>query len=619
LPGERTAREGRVTITSIRSNKVRYVENETATTWATVVNKTDATKSGSLVAWMYLDVDTVRLITVASFSIAPGETKVQQFSYNVGPETYGRCVEVQFVDTGNNLLDKWQEYYAVAAEYFRVQQNSYNAQMKNYSVNFWTTFFNQAHYFAQEPTDFGIRPFNAEEYISGQGGYDINRAGRQAEIDYRRNAGIAVTFYQRPEFCGQMGYDEIQKHPEYALYGANGQLAIDPIYFAETPCNPMELASPMEIGPNRIVEKPYLDRQYHPWQHVPVNMAMEDAVVYEANLVREYAETCGFDGCYQDLSMGVWDGYNYDGSVVVPSSEYNQYVDLNARNHHVYSLYTKQNNANFGTWYNWGVECANYYNQNYKFYLGTGESVADPRDTSVIAATDWNNVMILTEAQILSGSVTDTVNSLLRNRDTFVQKLGANVVYGYLSFAVDADEPGDTKWGWPTVNYFLSQIIATQYHLASYFIPSFHPSFQFMTRYSEFLWGRDITALSESEAGNILDVTSSETLLWQNVAYQRNRAGGYDLIVHLVRVPATQTWDINLADEPTPLDGVTVTANIGTSTLQDVQSARPYQYEEEQRPVQTVLQATNQNGLVTVAIPPFRYHTMVVFRVNTTP
>jgi len=247
LPGVRRPRPGKITITDIRSNKTRYDENETARTTATVVNKTGARVSGTLIARMILDLDTVREITRAGFTVEAGREKKWSFSYNVGPETYGRAIEVEFIDAGGSTLDKWQEYYAVAAEYFRVQQHSYGPQNKLYKVNVWTTYHNQRHYFANEPTDACVQGFDAEVIISGQAGYRVNQERRQAEINHYKRFGVMSTFYQTRAFCGQMGYEVMRRHPEFVLYDGNGQFGVDPIYGGHP--NPMELASPLEVGP----------------------------------------------------------------------------------------------------------------------------------------------------------------------------------------------------------------------------------------------------------------------------------------------------------------------------------------------------------------------------------
>ena len=623
-PGERTAREGAVTITDVRSRKVRYVENETAGTRATLVNKTSEAVSGVLVVLMHLDVDTTREITRIAFTIGAGESRNWDFSYNVGPETYGRGIEVKFVDGKGTLLDSWQEFYAVAAEYFRVHQHCYQRQVKSYTVNFWTTYFNQSHYFSGEPTDFGVRPFDAEVYRSGQAGYRFNWAARKQQIAGHRNAGIATTFYQTAAFGGQMGYEEVRKHPEYVMYDANGQLGVDPVYGGYP--NPMEIASPIEVGPKRKATKPYLDREHHPWQHVPANMAMEDVVVYEANVIKEYARAYGFDGCYWDGNLGVENGYNYDGTPTVPSGKYEDYVRLNARNHRIYSEILKADDPNFGTWYNWGMAGMEYWTnqRKLKHYLGTGGIDSDPRDDAVRAATGWTNVMVLNEIQRLGGvhgAPQSVLDMLVRDRDKFVQTLGANMLIGYfqpgpLGLGADEDEPGLSRWGWVAVNYFMGQLIATQHHKAGAFVPSMRPGFQFQVRYSRLLWSPDVKSVPEEEAGQLVRVSTPERLWWNRLVYRRDTAAGHDVIVHLVRVPPFKEWDINWADEPEPLKGVRVAVDLHAGTLAGAHAMRPYYYEEAQQPVHARLQSNVKGDRAAAELPPFRYHVMTVFQIR---
>ena len=155
----------------------------------------------------------------------------------------------------------------------------------------------------------------------------------------------------------------------------------------------------------------------------------------------------------------------------------------------------------------------------------------DPRDDNIRAATDAKNVMLLDEHQNFTG---DDYRNLLRNRlrsrDLYVQKYGASHIIGYASSAVDVQEPGATKWGWPAWNHVMSQLIATQSHLASFFVPSQRPGIQFMTRYSRFIWARDIRAVPPQIAGQDVQVKSGEELWWKRLVYQRKTAAGRDVI-----------------------------------------------------------------------------------------
>jgi hypothetical protein len=620
FPGKREARPGTLTIRRVRSNKVRYLENETATTTATIVNEGADDITGTLRARMILDLDTVREITsVKNYTLASGEEKEWRFTYNVGPETYGRAIEVEFVDDNGKTIDKWQEYYAVATEFFRVHQHSYQVKTKYWPEDPFIFYFNQTHYFAHEPTGLGVEPFDAEVYIAGQAGYRINAPFRRAQIAHSKRQGIANSFYTIGSFDSQMGYEQVRQHPEFILYDANGQPAYDPLYGGYP--NPMELASPIEVGPKRkkMKIKPYLDREITPWQHVSMNMANEDAVRWAIERIKAYAKEWGFEGVYWDGCLGVWSGYNHKGEKNVPSGKYEDYVALGARNHRLFNQILKRENPYFGTWLNWGLEGATgefAKRHGITIWLGSGVE-GDPRDDNVRAATDARNVMLLDEHSGFAGhEYTKLLSDRLRSRDHYVQKYKANHIIGYANVGVDIQEPGPSKWGWPAWNHVLSQLIATQSHLASSFVPSQRPGFQFMTRYSRFIWAPDIKAIPPDDAQQLITVKAAEELWWKRLVYERHTDKGRDIIMHLVRIPPTKEVDYGWADEPRPLKGTTATIDTTEARLMGAHACRSYHYEDPQQVVQSRVSATQIDGKATFKIPPFRYHTMLVIRLE---
>ena len=169
-------------------------------------------------------------------------------------------------------------------------------------------------------------------------------------------------------------------------------------------------------------------------------------------------------------------------------------------------------------------------------------------------------------------------------------------------------------WGWETVNYFGAQLIATQHHVASWFVPSWRPTLQFKTRYSRFIWAPDIKVVPEAEKVVSVTGAGADQVWWQRLVYRRDTADGHELIVHLVRIPPFEKWDLKWLDEPKPLDSVRLTVSLDAGTLHDVQAMRPYYFDEPQQPVQRTVEASVNDGRVEITVPEFRYHTMVVFR-----
>jgi len=115
------------------------------------------------------------------------------------------------------------------------------------------------------------------------------------------------------------------------------------------------------------------------------------------------------------------------------------------------------------------------------------------------------------------------------------------------------------------------------------------------------------------EAGQRADTGG---LWWKRLVYRRDTADGYELIVHLVRIPPFEKRDLTWLDEARPLEGVEITAVIGPGQLRDVQAMRPYCWDEPQQPVQRTAQARTADGRVEITVPEFRYHKMVVLRVG---
>jgi len=624
-PGERNIRKGTLTITDIHSDKVRYDESETATTEATLVNDSSEGFRGRLIAVMHLDLDISREIDRCDFAILPGETKKWKFSYDVGSETYGRGIEVTFENENGEVVDRWQEFYAVAAEWFRVQQHSHTHQgvVKNYhKVDPWITYYNQVHQFGSEPTDWGVHVdilAGIENYQAGQALYSGNNIpARKSNIIASQKLGQRITFYQHRGFCGQAGYEIIREHPEFALYDSSGQFAIDPVYGGYP--SPMEIASPMEVGPNRRVTKPYLDRRVTYWQHGFADLAREDAMVFMAEGIKEYAKFFNLDGVYIDGNLGVIRGYGYDGKLNVPSDRPEDYAELNARNHYIFSKILKQDNPNFGTWYNSSVESMGFGGGHE--LRGAGLEWDTTGDASIRAAAGWKNVNFLMEIppNLNPGSPSELsspvnyLELLCKNRDYLAQKYRANVIVGYFFPKIPADTPGINKWSWATINYLGSQFLATQHHFGTQFYPSWRPIMQFLERYSCLIWAPYVEIVPDAE--KIIKLESPEELWWKRLVYQRKTDKGYDLIIHLLRKPPYEKWDVDWIDEPIPLENVIISANIDDGNLQKVVTLRPYYYEEDQQPVEKIIKAVVREGVAVVHVPPFRYHTMIVMRVE---
>ena len=610
--GVRLARPEAVTITKIEPNYHRYDENDDAGARATIVNMTSETKMGTLIALMHGDLDTAREVARKECSIEPGAKQVWNFDYNVGPDEYGRGIEVRFVDESGSLIDTWQEFYHVTREWLRVQV------MGRYGC--WSQWTVQT-----EPSAFGVHTVDVELYESPDGNWRIGtQSHRQKPISYRKKYNYRWAFYQNNAFSGKVGYDQMRRKPQHVMYDENGQFAVDPVYGGWP--DPMELASPVEIGPKRVVKKPYLDRGYTGWQHASANFASPKAVEYGARCITNYADEMQLDGVFLDALAVARKGYDYNGNPTLPEKK-QEIARLNALVADAYMRTLKKDDPYFGTWFNFSVQVIEHQRHfgQMESTLGSGVDVGgvDVSDEWIRAITGWKNTMFLWELQgtLKKGRSLDCypdlfLTQLLKNRDYIVQKYGSAAIVGYILMPVDDKDPGPTNFAWPTINYFMAVLTASQHHITSWARPSFDPALQFMTRYSRFLWARDIKAVPVDEMEKTMELKTPENLWWKQLVYERKTENGRDLIIHLVRIPPTEKWDLDLAEEPKPLEGAELTVDIGSAELATAHAMRPYYFEEEQQPVEKVLEPTIKDGKATVEIPPFRYHSMVVIRLK---
>ena len=611
-PGVRKIKQGTVMVIRIEPNKILYEEGEDVAAKITLKNATPTEQKVTLVAVQYTDMDNGREVARASLSLAAGEEKAWTISYNVGPETYGRALEIRIMDEAGKELDRLQEYYQAGKEWFRVQMHSggrYN---------------NMQHWFSAVPTAWGVHSTDAEIIIGEQGGSPISPRGIRDASRLWQTKGKNVTFYQNCHFSGIMGYEELRKYPEYALYDENGQLAVDPVYGGYP--DPMVLASPIETGPKRKPTKPYLDRKYIVWMHCPSNFAMEDNIRYGARCIKEHAKESGFDGVFIDGTITVLAGCDYEGKRNIPEDR-EEVAKLNARMQDIYYNILKGENPYFGTWYNHSYRWPPIARLKDRYaYLGSGTE-GDVNDEWIRKVFSRPNVACLIEMSVpfhsggyegLDRRPKELMDVLCNNRDYIVQRYAGNAIIGYVypPISTALDKPGFSKWGWPTVNYYMALITAAQHHIViADSWPSADPALQFQTRYSRFLWAPDIKVAAEAE--KTVTVETPEELWWKRFVYRRETKEGYDLILHLVRIPPmTNRWDINWVEEPIPLEGVKITTEVGPAKILSAEACRPYHFEEEQQVVQNVLEAKMEGGKATFLIPPFRYHTMVVLQVT---
>ncbi len=612
MPGQREIKPGEIKIRKIRLDKLRYDEDELARATIDMRNLSSSLFTGKVLVSLEYDLNQSRSITEIPISVKAGENLKKTFSFNTGSETYGRGLKAELYNKSGDLIDVWREYFPVAKEWFRVQQHLWGPEDPR------DAYFNQEHRFALEPTDYGVHDTSASVYLSGQVQYKVNTKAKKDRYSYIDELGMKGTIYQTSSFCGQMGYEEARKHPEFLMYDSNGQFAVDPIYGSYP--NPMELDSPIDIGPTRKVEHWFLDRKLTSWQHVNINFANQDAITYAAKKIKDFSKKMVFDGVYFDGNLGVQKGYNYSGNLNVPSDKTEDYIKLNTRNHKLWAEILQADDPYFGLWFNWSYGAIEYYvrQRGMKNYLGSG--IVAGNDT-IKAVTESKNTMFLMEwqtHQFTSGTAAkpiDCFNMFLENRDWITQQYGANTIVGYVFFPIKNKKNGGlNKWAWTTINHLSAQIIAGQTRLAGGFLPSLRPMTQFTTRYSRFIWAPDLKLLKSPE--KTVQVHTDSKIWWKNSVYKITGKESDYLVINLVTVPAMEKWDFDWLETPDKITDTKVILTEEFARSSTVMALRPYDFDEPQQIVEKQLQTKTDNSSISFTIPPFRYYMMIVCKIK---
>ena len=607
--------------------KILYKQGENGVADVTLDNATGATVSGVLKAALYLDVGTRRDLAPRKVTLKPGRNGVA-LTFPVGKEMFGREIRVTFRSDDGRIVRSAREYFQAADEFMRVMMHGRSR------------YNNLRHYFAHEPTDFGVQETEDRQYLSCQPLYKVNRPAIDAQVRTFKRRGIKCSYYQNRAFGGIMGYEEVRKHPSYILYDANGQPQVDPVY-GGTP-NPFELAAPVEREKTRRAEllkgQKFLDLDLTSWQHVCADFTNPKVIEYGVECFIKYMQAHNRDAIYLDDTPSVNAGYRLSGEHCTRGKGMAEIAAMNTAIADLYHRHMRKLKPDVGSWCN-GISpsSARWRRRTgmWECSMGMGVDVAEGRDVNddfVRALTSYGNTMFLSEVQCCFREKADQPDrepehwcaKLLEQRDYMIQQYGGSVVFGYLCLP-DIKEPGDSNWFWPTLSHFHALTLATQHHHivlggTTDGYPSMQPFDQFMTRYSALLWGRDVKTVPADATKGLVTVAgdSEKDVLYRDFTYVRDgQDGGRDCIVHLVRKYPLKKWDLNWSVQPKTLGGLPVRFTVPAGMkAKGVKVMRPYLPDEKPEIVESRIEFAVEGDSLTFTLPDLVYYLMVVVQLE---
>lgn len=598
-------------------------ENDDTFVTFSVRNNTGKAQSAVLEAILHSGIDEKKSVYKATLTFQPGRSP-RKIMFNAGPASFGRGIEIRLTGTDGKLL-------ASGTEYFQAQKEFMRAMLHGTSK-----YQNVQHRGAHEQTEFGIQNTNDQIYIT-----DHLRVVKRknADSDIKRlteKEHYKLSFYQSRAISMIVGIEEVRKHPNFILYGENGQPMIDPIYGGIP--NPFELASPSEMEPVRRKEllkgMDFLDVVPTHSFHFLVDFTNFDCLAYGAKCIGEYGNARHLEIVYLDDLPCLFPGYRLSGKYITDGMSREQMAKLNGDIARFWNSELRRWRPDAGSWCNGAhPESVRWYRSlgMWERTLGFGVDIdkgLDVSDDFIRELAGVYNSICLSEVQHLFNENSTIpqreydywLKQLLSQRDYTIQKYKGSVVFGYINVPCKLDiasEPEDLYW--PTINYFQALTVATQHHHILYCMPpglaSMQPFDQFATRYGGLFWDRDVISMPADQAEKTVRIDSKANLFWKDFVYTRKYDDSEAMIIHLVRPYPLKKWDLKWKIPATVLKDVKATIKIPAGKKPVlVKAMRPYDFKEKKEVVEQLVDFKVNGSELTCTIPDFSYYNMLVVK-----
>lgn len=616
-PSLALAAQPRLEIISVKPSKIVYDDGEPGKATVRIANPLDQPQQVTLRSTLFWDLDDSRPLEPVTVTVpAQGEARAE-ISWGKPVAKWGHEIRVEALVNGQ-VVDTGRQFFGVNSDWIDlvIVANLWDwAQGDEWP---FITYTNLSHWFAWAPADYVENAPAYDEWGAGQGPWRMKKQDIQENIRRCHEVGVHCTFYNNSFSNGVAGVEWARKHPEWVSRDRTGMPAVS--------------------GSALIMAK-------HPWDEGTQAQGFVRLDFYDPEMIKWGAQNTidsikmfGWDGLFWDCGGPcLFPGYSYDGQPAPHGQDPDQ---ISARNYRLFTQTVRKQYPHFAIWINGDVS---FYHLPFWSSFGNGGGVPTMRE-----AFSTPNSAMLCEFRFHEQPGTEFNNwrrcydRYAEQRDTITQELGAPVTAGYTWGHDTSGDKGPkvaaSRNYWVAGNHLSALYLATQMHTTANPNFALYPGTQFMTRYSALLWGRDVKVLRDPQS--LFTVQPSRPLWWEKSVYRRARAGGEDLILHLVNVPETETVDIYRVPDP-PAATATVTLKLPPgkrlASVQAVQmrsyqadpGGAPVKYEQREGkwvhttgsvcrfgPSQVKLEASQEDGKVAVQVPEFLFHTMLVFRLE---
>ncbi len=379
-----------------------------------------------------------------------------------------------------------------------------------------------------------------DQWVSMQGKFKRNRKVIDAFTREANRLGIQVMMYNNATPSGSIGTDWARKHPEWLSYSyRGGMLAMMNVQDIEKTKSWHLTMQPDQIG------------GFHP---LLIMLNDRELIEFGCDQMIAAYDDLGLNGVRYDGHWIIgqsWTGFGFDMQGRRPTR--GESLDtVNARNTRYMENYIRERRPDFQFGYNYGLS----------YEYGGGRSPDAYR-----TACEGGGMVLWEGATFGDESYSDWRSGALGLRDNAlrVQQHGG-VHFGSSRFLGSGDRYSRGDFSHRYV--FITNFAATS-HIFGGLYPG-HPGenwlqdlyFRFALRYQQILYNKDIRPILKPEDHLAVTVNGkkSDDLWWKLYSYKRPIKNGYQLITHLVNMPAPGvTKETSTPDkEPAPLKNVRI-------------------------------------------------------------
>jgi hypothetical protein len=597
---------GGIEITEVRPSKILYFTGEPGSVRIGIINRGNTTIKGMLKVKDEWNIDKSKYIYSENINLNAGQKKVINVAWQIGRYLYGHALRASVI-VNNKTVGTKAEFFQVALknDWFRmfILNGGGAAEKPSRGKNPFVTYNNFSNHFSYAYSDFSHLAPEPDIYYSGQGRYRIDKKKLIEQIKKSHELGIQSGAYTLNTGGGPACYELARKHPEWFLRDNRGAF-----HLCKRQVSPVELAYPADKRPSA-------------WYLLAPDFGNPEVVKYSADEIVRAIKMFDWDSVFFDVApygmihypvnmysfkkntMYTWDGK--------PLHRGKDPDALSAKILRRVRKIIRKSYPDVVLWYN-GTSPKHTFKRKQVYACLEdsqtaalcelqGSQLVNPKST-------WNNWRSLYE-------------KLVSDRDTYMKKpklVNTILATGYLYNKSFPKIFKSSRELWTMTKHLGSMLIATRYHPCLLTTGSWRPSTQFMTRYSAFLWEKDIKLMKKP--WKKITVDSNREVWWEELVYTREKDSFIDTIIHIINSPEKENIDQAVKNDPPAARYVKIKMKTsGNNKAVKVWAVSSYNYNDKVRePKQILLKHKIIDNKIIVKVPPFVYHTMIVIRKNKT-